>query len=118
MPRPGRGNFEHLLAELPKWARTVTYAFFIYALLNFVHFIFATCQYPKHEVPSSVELRGFSGHWMMFYGIAALGFVALGRLARKRRQTELETEPGAAPKSGPGTPIGNSGVVEGPPTGN
>jgi hypothetical protein len=30
-------------------------------------------------------VRGFFGHWMMFYGVATAGFVALARLARKRR---------------------------------
>jgi hypothetical protein len=85
MPKPGRGNFEHLLALLPKWARTFTSGLFIYALLNFVYFIFCTHQYPKHEVPFFLELRGFSGHWMLFYGLAAVGFVGLWRLARKRK---------------------------------
>src|SRR6059036_3856763 len=51
MPRPGRGNLEHLLAELPRWARVATSALFIYALLNFAYFIFETRKYPKHEVP-------------------------------------------------------------------
>jgi len=85
MPKPGRGNFGHLLAELPKWGRIATGGLFAYALLNFVYFIFCTRQYPRHGVPPSVELRGFSGHWMMFYGIASAGFVALARLARKRK---------------------------------
>src|SRR5882672_5432029 len=86
MPKPGRGNLEHLLAELPKWVRVATGGLFAYALLNFAYFIFCTRHYPKHGVPFSVELRGVSGHWMMFYGIAFAGFVALARLARKRRQ--------------------------------
>jgi hypothetical protein len=91
MPKPGRGNFEHLLAELPKWARVATYGLFVYALLNFAYFMFSAHKYPKHEVPFSVELRGFSGHWMMFYGVAAAGFVALARLARRRKRNELIT---------------------------
>lgn len=88
MPKPGRGNFEHLLAVLPRWVRVFTYGLFTYALLNFVYFIFSTRQYPKHGVPFSVELRGFSGHWMLFYGAATAGFVALARLARKRRDND------------------------------
>ena len=59
MPKPGRGNFEHLLAELPKWLRTATGVLFAYALLNFAYFMFCTRQYPKHGVPFSIELRGF-----------------------------------------------------------
>ena len=91
MPKPGRGNLEHLLAELPRWVRFATSGLFTYALLNFAYFIYCTRQYPKHGVPFSVELRGFSGHWMMFYGIASAGFVALARLARKRRQNGIVT---------------------------
>jgi hypothetical protein len=83
MPKPGRNNFEHLVAALPKWVQPVFTILFVYALLNFVYFIYCSTQYPKHQVPFYVELRGFSGHWMMFYGIAAIGFVALSRLAPK-----------------------------------
>jgi hypothetical protein len=91
MPKPGRNNMDHLLAELPKWVRVCTGILFGYAILNFVYFMYCTLQYPKHGVPSSVELRGFSGHWMMFYGIASAGFIALARLARKRRNNETIT---------------------------
>jgi len=80
---------EHLLAELPRWVRVVTGCLFAYALLNFAYFIFCTRQYPKHGVPFSVELRGFSGHWMMFYGVASAGFVALARLSKKRKQKSV-----------------------------
>ena len=85
-PKPGRGNLEHLLAELPKWVRGAANVLFVYAFLNFAFFLYCTSQYPKHQVPSYVELRGFSGHWMLFYGVAAIGFVALARLARKRKE--------------------------------
>jgi hypothetical protein len=86
MPKSGRGNFEHLLAELPRWVRVATGCLFTYALLNFAYFIFCTRAYPKHGVPFWLELRGFSGHWMMFYGFATAGFIALERRARKRKQ--------------------------------
>ncbi len=89
MPKQGRGNFEHLLAELPKWVRSAATILFVYALLNFAYFIYCTTQYPKHKVPFYLELRGFSGHWMMFYGWAAIGFVALARLARKRKEHDF-----------------------------
>lgn len=86
MPDRERGNLEHLLKELPGWARSLGTALFAYALLNFMFFIFSSQQYPRNKVPFLVELRGFSGHWMMFYGFAVAGFVALGRLARKRNK--------------------------------
>ena len=89
MPRPGHGNLEHLLAELPKWVRVVFYGLFVYALLNFAFFIYSTRQYPKHGVPFTMELRGFSGHWMLFYGIETIGFTALGRLARRAKEERI-----------------------------
>jgi hypothetical protein len=39
-------------------------------------------------VPAAIELRGFSGHWMLFFGIEAVGFFALARLARAKREEE------------------------------
>ncbi|HEX4350517.1 MAG TPA: hypothetical protein VH251_09020 [Verrucomicrobiae bacterium] len=91
MPKPnqGRGNLEHLSALLPKWVRIATGVLFGYAILDFLYFIYCTSQYPKNGVPFYIELRGFSGHWMMFYGVATAGFVALARL--KQRQGEKDT---------------------------
>lgn len=80
MPKGASGNFEHLLAELPGWARSVVTIFFAYTLLNFAYFIYCRSQYPRNAVPFHIELRGFSGHWMLFYGMAAIGFLALARL--------------------------------------
>ncbi|EEF61796.1 hypothetical protein [Pedosphaera parvula] len=91
MPKAGRNNMKHLLAVLPKWVRVACAVLFAYAILHFVYFIYCTQQYPKHGVPFYLELRGFSGHWMMFYGIASAGFVALGRLARKSKNAEATT---------------------------
>jgi|ERR1017187_376651 hypothetical protein len=86
MPKPGRGNLEHLFAVLPRWVRIAIGVLFAYALLNFVYFIYCTQQYPRHKVPFLVELRGFSGHWMMFYGVASVGFVALTRFKKAERK--------------------------------
>src|SRR5213080_2909966 len=52
MPRgSGRGNMDHLFAELPKWAGTAVMVVGIYAVLNFVHFALMTTRYSKGEVP-------------------------------------------------------------------
>jgi hypothetical protein len=91
MPKGVRGNMEHLLAELPGWVRRAGAVLFVYTLLNFGYFMYCASQYPKNGVPFYLELRGFSGHWILFYGVAAIGFIALARLARKRK----EAEPGA-----------------------
>jgi hypothetical protein len=84
MPKEGRGNFEHLLAVLPRAVRFILPGLGGYTAINFVYFILSTFKYPRGKVPFYLELRGFSGHWMLFYGMAAIGFVALARLARKR----------------------------------
>jgi len=84
MPRRDLGNMEHLLAEFPSWMRIVVGGLFGYAVLNFVYFFLCTRQFPRHGVPFTLELRGFSGHWMLFYGIAAIGFFALAGLAREQ----------------------------------
>lgn len=88
MPKHARGNAEHLFKAMPKWGRTVIGSLFVYTLFNFLYFIYCKRQYPRHEVPFSVELRGASGHWMLFYGVAAMSFAALARLTRKRRKYE------------------------------
>jgi hypothetical protein len=85
MPKDGKGNVDHLLAELPVWVRVSVGVLFAYAIGNFLLFMWKAREFPKGQVPYSLELRGFSGHWIMFYGVAWAGFVGLGRLARKRR---------------------------------
>ena len=91
---PGmKGNMDHLLAEVPKWVRMIAGIVFGYAILNFIYFIYCTSQFPKNKVPSYIHLRGFSGHWMMFYGIAAIGFFALARLEKKRKEAASNQVP-------------------------
>jgi hypothetical protein len=83
-PKGSRGNFEHLLAEMPGWVRKASMGLLLYEVANFGYYIYCTRQYPRNAVPFPVLLRGFSGHWMLFYGWSVAGFVALGRLARKK----------------------------------
>jgi hypothetical protein len=89
-PNTARGNLEHLFAVLPNGLRLACSGLFGYTLLNFAYFLYSTRGYPKGQVPFRLELRGFSGHWMLFYGIAAVGFVALDRLAEKRKREDSE----------------------------
>ena len=89
MPKGARSNAAHLFAELPPWVGRAVTIFGFYVVLNFVYFIYRASQYPKREVPFYIELRGFSGHWMLFYGVSIVGFVALARLARKRKPDEI-----------------------------
>jgi len=60
------------VAGCPLWMRRAGYALFGYAILNFIVFMATTGSQPKQPVgdaPPSV-VRGFSGHWMVFYGAA------------------------------------------------
>jgi hypothetical protein len=89
MPKPGRSNTEHLFAELPRWVRPAAGVLCVYALLNFAWFMYCASRYPPgSNVPSYLQLRFISGHWMLFYGMATMGFIALARLARKRKEPD------------------------------
>jgi hypothetical protein len=55
------------LAGCPDWMRYGFYGVFAYAAINFILFIGATGHTrPQGDAPPSV-VRGFSGHWMVFY---------------------------------------------------
>jgi hypothetical protein len=77
-----RGDFwKIVLSGCPAWARVLGYALFGYVLLNFFYFV-ATSGGRGHyagDPPPSV-IRGFSGHWMLFYGVA---FMVLYSVKRK-----------------------------------
>ena len=79
----GRNNVGHLMKELPPLVVKISNALFIYALLNFVVFMFQTTQYPKKEVPEWLVQRGFSGHWLIFHGAVFCGFWGLYSLRAK-----------------------------------
>ena len=72
-----RDNVTELMKELPLPVRVVMSVIFGYAILNFVLFMYQTSQYPKKAVPEWLAQRGFSGHWMVFYGVIFCGFWGL-----------------------------------------
>jgi hypothetical protein len=87
-------DWNAVLSDCPAWMRYMTYAFFVYAIVNFVVFMFIVIfiappgpMQPGAGPPAPVW-RGFSGHWMAFYS-AGLAVVAtayrrgLSNLARK-----------------------------------
>jgi hypothetical protein len=86
-PKGSRG-VDSLIKELPKWVSTALGGLFAYALCNFAYFLYCTSSYPKHKVPFWLELRGFSGHWMIFYSVACAGFVAMMRLSKKQEDAK------------------------------
>lgn len=67
---PQRDYWKVVLRACPEWMKQMTYAFFAYAVANFIYFI-ATA--PKGGGPGPMPpavVRGFSGHWMAFYSAA------------------------------------------------
>ena len=87
--KPQRDLWKNVLSGAPTWMRYVGYALFAYAILNFLWFIAVTRSgpSPQGDAPLS-EVRGFSGHWMVFYG-AAFGVLLSAyrkpRLLKKQR---------------------------------
>jgi hypothetical protein len=84
----GRDNITHLMKNLPAPVRLISKIIFLYAILNFALFMFQTSQYPKKGVPEWLTQRGFSGHWMVFYGVISCGFLGLHLLERKNETQE------------------------------
>ncbi len=76
-----RGDFwKVVLSGCPAWMRVLGYALFGYVLLNFFYFI-ATSSGRGHYVggPPPPVIRGFSGHWMLFYGVAFMTLYSVRR---------------------------------------
>jgi len=67
-----RDLWKQVLGACPGWMRWSLYAVFGYGILNFIYFVATTGS--QHfqmtgDAPDPV-IRGFSGHWMIFYGAA------------------------------------------------
>ena len=93
----GKQSMRQLAAGLPRWVVVVGCLTFAYAFLNFVLFMVGYQGNPSisngkyllldhgrlvHELSASQyaaatanEVRGFSGHWLVFYGLPAAYFL-------------------------------------------
>lgn len=78
-PEDKKTAIDEFLKQLPKWPLRLTQFLFFYAIAHFIFFIYQTSHYPKNGVPTYLQIRGFSGHWMVFYVICALGYAELRR---------------------------------------
>lgn len=58
------------LSGCPSWMRYAVYGLFCYAALNFLIFISSTMHGPRSKEITAETIRGFSGHWMIFYAAA------------------------------------------------
>jgi hypothetical protein len=82
---PRHDHFKALLGDCPVWMSRALKILFAYALVNFVLFMASTMGHPKAtgSAPPAV-IRGFSGHWMVFYGVAFVTFYSTLSRAEKR----------------------------------
>ena len=94
---PKKDFWARFFTDLPLWVRSAVAVFFAYAIINFALFFFLSeggvpgirdGKYVLHnhghmirelseveyELQKAYVLRGFSGHWMVFYLMPALGF--------------------------------------------
>ena len=63
--------WKEALLGCPAWMRTALYGVFGYAILNFIYFMaFSNKTKTEGNGISPETIRGFSGHWMVFYGAA------------------------------------------------
>jgi hypothetical protein len=77
---PRKDIWKAALRGCPPWMTYMTYAFFGYALFNFVFFLIeAPRTGGSGPMPPSV-VRGFSGHWMAFYSAALAIFYSAAKL--------------------------------------
>lgn len=69
----------------PVWLKIIAIACFVYAIVNFLLFMAPFQASPEND-PDII--RGFSGHWMAFYGMAALILYPFGQ---KKNKKDTET---------------------------
>jgi hypothetical protein len=78
-----KDQWDAILANCPVWMRRAITIVFAYAIVNFFVFMASTMGHPKPTgtAPPSV-IRGFSGHWMIFYAVAFVSYYSA--IARPR----------------------------------
>ena len=85
----GRRN-KDILDQIPRWMKYTISVLFVYALLNFAYFMTVapkrgSKEINQHPAPAKV-VRGFSGHWMIFYGA---GFAMLWKAWKDKKLQSL-----------------------------
>ncbi len=69
--RPHGDYWKTVLSGCPLWMRYAGYALFAYAIANFLWFMATKGSQPHHKGDGDASvIRGFSGHWLVFYGTA------------------------------------------------
>jgi len=75
------------LRDVPPWLRYGVYVCFGYAIVNFLFFMTNTPAGGRSPAPPTQVWRGFSGHWMLFYGISFALLYAGTVASRNQRPT-------------------------------
>jgi len=73
-----RDQMDALLGDSPRWMRGAVKILFAYAFVNFFWFMASTMGHPRPTgaAPPAV-IRGFSGHWMVFYAAVFVSFYSI-----------------------------------------
>ena len=82
-----KDSWDATFAACPIWMRRALKLVFAYAIVNFILFLVGTSGHPKPKgtAPPAV-IRGFSGHWMVFYGAAFVTFYSAIKAPHLRRE--------------------------------
>ena len=103
--KSGFGAFKIIFKHTPTWLMVLVIGSFIYAILNFILFASSQIGTPEmqdgqyilqnrgqfiktiteqeyHQYKAN-ELRGFSGHWLAFYGFAAAALFPFNKKAKE-----------------------------------
>jgi len=86
---PRGKQMDAVLRDSPLWMRRTVKILFVYAFVNFLLFMVSTMGHPKPAgaAPPAV-IRGFSGHWMIFYAVA---FVTFYSIVKRRDEGSSKT---------------------------
>jgi hypothetical protein len=89
--KPQRGqckdHWKAVMSACPVWMSRGLKLLFAYALVNFMLFFVGTIGQPKpHGAAPPAVIRGFSGHWMVFYGAAFITFYSAIKAAHGERR--------------------------------
>ena len=104
------GIWNIIFKETPKWMKIIAISGFFYAFFNFAIFMISMDNSSPHEKNGkytlqnhgelireiseeeyheykALEIRGFSGHWIVFYGIATAILFKHSHFAEKKKNT-------------------------------
>ena len=76
---PQKDFWKVMFAGCPDWMRAVQKIVLTYAVANFLYFMFVSSSTNSADDTDPSVIRGFSGHWLIFYGAAFSTFYSLYR---------------------------------------